>query len=301
MPDLNDQQKLAIINYVKEIEEKKEARMWGLIKNWSAILGVSALAILAGFASYLESQARDAARSQIDDLAQAGKIKDAILEAYKAISAARASSESLQTEASSYRDKSKELLAEVNQSLGVAQDLKKQFKSAGDIQAAVNALNQAKQGIVMAIKADSTILGPIIANVGVPSGAIAAFDLWGNCPKDWRQYDLAGGRFIVGAGNNENKDMNANDLSDYTPGAVGGEEEHILNQNEMPPHSHAVYQHAGYHWPDISEEAKSQPNQGAQDGDTTSYVHPGITSEVGGGQPHNTRPPYIALTYCIKQ
>ena len=135
------------------------------------------------------------------------------------------------------------------------------------------------------------------------TGLIAAFDRDKTrpCPSGWRLFEPAGGRFIVGAGDNSFKDVNGIDLTDHSVGVVGGEEKHKLTGAEIPNHSHSVYQHAGYHWPDIPNEQKTQPNQGAHGGDTTTFVHGGTTGTWGGDLPHNTMPPFVALYYCIKE
>ena len=92
--------------------------------------------------------------------------------------------------------------------------------------------------------------------------------------------------FIVGAGQGAN-------LSNYAIGQTGGEEKHQLSIAEMPAHSHR------YH--------KASYNYGHRDGgeDWSRYGHQdqqdnGTTSNTGGGQAHENRPPYYALTYIIK-
>jgi hypothetical protein len=142
----------------------------------------------------------------------------------------------------------------------------------------------------------------------VAKGIVAAFDrseIEGACPVGWSPFKPAGGRFIVGAGVHTNTDANGPlknhpSYKDKPTDAVGGEEKHLLAEHEIPTHAHQVYPHAGYTWPDIPAGEKTQQRQGATGGDTTTYVHTGTTSSWGGGQPHNTMPPYVALYYCIK-
>jgi hypothetical protein len=99
------------------------------------------------------------------------------------------------------------------------------------------------------------------------------------------------GRFIVGV-NTKNKDTDPkNEI--YSVGEIGGEATHKLTVNEMPAHSHA------YH--------KAEYNYGHKDGgeDVTRYgredqLDNGKTTETGGNQPHENRPPYYALAFIMK-
>ena len=114
----------------------------------------------------------------------------------------------------------------------------------------------------------------------VPNGAVVAFE--GSCPDGWQLFPSAGGRFIVGAGEHPNRPLRT-----YRVGEVGGEELHLLTIDELPPHSHQ-YTATGV--------LKSGCGlQGCNDS-LTQDARP--TSTVGGGQPFENRPPYLALTYC---
>ena len=135
------------------------------------------------------------------------------------------------------------------------------------------------------------------------TGLIAAFDRDRTrpCPSGWRLFEPAGGRFIVGAGDNSFKDVNGIDLTDHSVGVVGGEEKHTLTVDEMPLHDHDVYHHAGYHASGGGAKPPPGAVQGASGGDSYTHVWPGRTSEKGGNAAHNTMPPFVALYYCIKQ
>ena len=131
------------------------------------------------------------------------------------------------------------------------------------------------------------------------TGLIAAFDRDRTrpCPSGWRLFEPAGGRFIVGAGDNSFKDVNGIDLSDHSVGVVGGEEKHLLIATEMPAHRHGVYRHA-------AERSPSSGLEGAGNADKNpaSNVKDGWESgSAGSDQPHNTMPPFVALYYCIKE
>jgi hypothetical protein len=114
----------------------------------------------------------------------------------------------------------------------------------------------------------------------VPTGAVVAFE--GGCPDGWHPFPLAGGRFIVGAGDHPNRPLNT-----YKVGEIGGEELHQLKIEELPPHSHA-YTATG-----VSTAGCGL--QGCNDSITQTSTQ---TSVVGGGQSFENRPPYLALTYC---
>lgn len=83
------------------------------------------------------------------------------------------------------------------------------------------------------------------------------------------------GRFLLAAGGN------------YAAGSMGGEAAHTLTVNEMPSHEHRM-----------TIKGYLNPNAGAGDwqislsGIGTLDV---VTESVGGGQPHNNMPPYMAV------
>ena len=91
-------------------------------------------------------------------------------------------------------------------------------------------------------------------------------------------------------------------LSAYEVGQVGGEESVDLTEAEIPAHSHRVAVNA-------ASSASKNPNNRflGRVPDTTAYaaaatgktLNPGAISQSGGGQPHENRPPHLALNYCI--
>jgi hypothetical protein len=147
--------------------------------------------------------------------------------------------------------------------------------------------------------------------VEIPSGLVVASlhecrELAGN----WVPFEAAGGRFIIGAGfHPPNPGVTKSYAAfgkegDQPPTGMqrstGGEERHVLNPAQMPEHDHAVYPHAGFRLSDPSPAERDQPHQGAQAGDTTTFVHPGITGKAGGHEPLELIPPYVSLYYCKK-
>lgn len=113
----------------------------------------------------------------------------------------------------------------------------------------------------------------------VPSGAVVAFD--GACPDGWDPYQIAGGRFVVGAGDHPNGGTT------HKPGATGGEEMHTLKIEELPSHSHP--------YSSLSSVVGGCGLEGCNSQLQKNDIQ---TGAIGEGKPHNNMPPYIALTYC---
>jgi microcystin-dependent protein len=109
------------------------------------------------------------------------------------------------------------------------------------------------------------------------SGAIASIPAgWYLCDGNNSTPDLRG-KFVLGAG------------GVYGVNAVGGEETHVLNTNEMPSHTHYL------------ASVNKSGNDGG--GGTTELSGRGSnyqTTSTGGGAAHNNMPPYIALAYIRK-
>jgi hypothetical protein len=112
----------------------------------------------------------------------------------------------------------------------------------------------------------------------LPVGIVSTFNL-ATCPDGWNPLVMAEGRFIVGSGSLGS--------DTYSLGATGGSARHVLTVNEMPSHTHSVS--LGGSGPQTTGYAKGGGVSGA------------VTSAAtGGGQPHENRPPYLALLYCQK-
>ena len=86
----------------------------------------------------------------------------------------------------------------------------------------------------------------------------------------------------------------------YTAGSTGGEAQHTLTVDEMPKHRHSSdsyldgYANSGLAgqggyctWVNYGTESNNEPNWGESG--------PVRTSWVGGSQPHNNMPPYLAV------
>ena len=87
----------------------------------------------------------------------------------------------------------------------------------------------------------------------------------------------------------------------FTLGQSGGEEAHTLISSEMPSHTHLPAASSG-----------TAPDQGtpvanlwvAQTTDlyaatANNVMNPAAITTVGGGQPHENRPPFLVLNFCI--
>ena len=79
----------------------------------------------------------------------------------------------------------------------------------------------------------------------VPKGSIVAWRSEEIIPTGWAICDGTNdtpdlrGRFIVGSGQ-------GNDLSDRKVGDSGGEEKHVLEENEIPDHGHSINIYSGF-------------------------------------------------------
>ena len=172
----------------------------------------------------------------------------------------------------------------------------------GYIAAGFQTLASADDTLVMSNAALSAALVEARRHV-VPTGTIV---MWSGAvadiPTGWALCDGTGGtpdlrgRFIVGASHDD-----GDGGSGYAVGATGGKDSVTLETQQMPAHSHV------YAGDDRLSSAASaviavpevgEINVAVMDAAHTSYwVDKFNTSSVGGGQPHENRPPYYALFY----
>lgn len=135
------------------------------------------------------------------------------------------------------------------------------------------------------------------AGTGVPNGWLLCDGQSINATTYPQLYAVVGGavpdlrsRFIVGAGQ-------GGGLTNYNLRDAGGEESHQLSVNEIPAHTHTINKgNFGLH---------GRSFEGNNDSDlpfeNSGYTYPiNGTDATGGGQAHENRPPYYALTYIIK-
>jgi microcystin-dependent protein len=86
--------------------------------------------------------------------------------------------------------------------------------------------------------------------------------------------------------------------SGYSQGAKMGEEFHTLTQSETPTHNHVIQ--ASSQTGDqaaVSILASSENTYRTADELTT--INPETLSPVGGNQPHENRPPFTVLNWCV--
>ncbi len=84
----------------------------------------------------------------------------------------------------------------------------------------------------------------------------------------------------------------------FTQGQAAGQEFHTLTTSEMPEHTHqlmASSDNGTQASPGLLAAANNQ--WGALSDITT--IHPQTLSNIGGSQPHENRPPYLVLSWCI--
>ena len=101
---------------------------------------------------------------------------------------------------------------------------------------------------------------------------------------------------ILGATNSDNvAGVESQGLTVRFVGDASGVETHLLSEDEAPIHSH--YSIITYNGNCNSPCPLANPVTFDYDPEG---CPPGVTSETGGGKPHNNMPPYIALAYIMK-
>lgn len=159
-------------------------------------------------------------------------------------------------------------------------------------------------------------------------GAVVAFDGFSGCPEGWSTYTPATSRVIVGAGDDfhpKHREWSMmlptggeqrKDLEAYEPQSSGGELLHILTPAEVPRHDHFVMARGQGEVSPGNNSAEVVAQWGKHKSDANYHysfrmfedrvADWGKSSAAGGdpdqlqsaAKPHNTMPPYIALSYC---
>ena len=86
--------------------------------------------------------------------------------------------------------------------------------------------------------------------------------------------------------------------SSYNQGQKLGEEFHTLTTSEMPAHNHLI------------QASSQEGNQAApvilagsentyRSADALTIIHPATLQKTGGSQPHENRPPFLVLNWCV--
>jgi len=131
----------------------------------------------------------------------------------------------------------------------------------------------------------------------LPTGSIIAWS-GSQAPQGWQLCDGTNGtpdlrgRFILGAGQGLG-------LTGRTIGQIGGEENHLLNVNELPNHNHSGVvgrQNTCSNGNYSSVSCLYGPPQ-KQPYFASDWTN---TANTGGNQPHNNMPPYYVLAFIMK-
>jgi microcystin-dependent protein len=127
---------------------------------------------------------------------------------------------------------------------------------------------------------------------GVPLNAVIAIDSASGCSQlgdGWEELKDAAGRVIVGTG--DGKDLTSRGFRERL-----GKEKYRLIAENLPPHAHEVYRHAGKMVGDTGV-----PGAGSADPNKGSQVLAGQSGDgPGKSEPYEVMPPYISLYYCKK-
>ncbi len=132
----------------------------------------------------------------------------------------------------------------------------------------------------------------------IPAGAIVAFSE--KCPQNWTLFDEALGRVLVGATPEgvlvTNVDQNGKALTPRALNEAAGEETHVLDFREIPPHQHAfsVLEYRG----NLPIPVFGPSTQVSPDANLSAATEKATAIDGGGGEPHNNMPPFVSIFYC---
>lgn len=149
----------------------------------------------------------------------------------------------------------------------------------------------------------------------LPKEAVVAFS--GVCPEDWKPYEPAAARFVIGAATKADLEAgpaafrngsNGKPLTERRAGVPGGSEKHTLPPGALPGHQHFTVVKQNYNR-DLDAKSAISFNRDENEGDAKDYklegynaqANIGVTSSSGDGEEFGSMPPYIALYFCKKK
>jgi hypothetical protein len=157
-------------------------------------------------------------------------------------------------------------------------------------------------GIVAALLAAWGLVVTLPGKIGLtPSGAVMAFDLSDGCPAGWSDYDNGRGRFLIGAGTKEQmkkipggfvRDARNIDLTARAFGQPGGEEQHLLVKENIPPLFLVFHSQLSGNDRTVSAIEKLTFDPPA------AGLH--VETSTVPAKPFDSMPPYVALHFCKK-
>lgn len=117
----------------------------------------------------------------------------------------------------------------------------------------------------------------------------------GPCPEPWRQLDILDGRVPIGENPALPSGKTENGLAVRVLGDTGGEEEHVLSEDELPSHKHRTVL-AG---DNFNSEWKAGNPGVALHGDRWQQKHDrSYTAPAGESRAHNNMPPFAVVSFC---
>lgn len=321
MPELLRATELATRKFLEEQEERHErTRHQRTIRN-TAIASLGAAATLTAVFTGLNSIATNVARDTVesnemveilktatgDALAETreaakaaaslrGQV-DTILrlqdEASDVIKVARAAAEAAKTQsdaavnaASEAKTRAERAATEANSLVVEAQTYKEALAVADVL---VKKLGESSQEIVDAALKSPGFQSLVAGKLTPPGIVVASTVACSALGAGWVDYADGAGRFIVGVGGGT--DVNGNPQT-FQVEEKAGEYLHKLTIDEMPEHTHGIVRSG-----DLTNDSYAAGRGTVPHSNTQNYPQ---TTAMGGNQPHNNIPPYIALFFCKK-
>lgn len=148
-----------------------------------------------------------------------------------------------------------------------------------------------------------------VSTSGVPSNGVVA--VLGQCPSGWRQDNRFAGRILIGSGTYEETVGGTTNTYSYAMGDTGGQNSRVLTADQLPAHRHRMFADAQQGYDNMQIFPDAAANRGASGNSSgASYniggnsrgqdATLGQTGQAGGNQPVDTRQPYYAVNYCLK-